>query len=278
MNIKFQIEKLEKTINAFYRATGIRLAILDEDFSNIVSIEKNTESFCSIIHSLAGESRCAKSDREILKRCAETALPQLHVCHAGLIDIALPIMHNGQIMGYIIMGQMKRNIPFSALARELAGLGKENFSALEAAYENMVVYDDERAGALAELAVMLASYIMTENMIKQDYGVLTEKITGFIRENLNNSLSVDEICRKTGVSKNTLYRNVRMNFNVSVNELVTRERIASAKELLRDTKEPINRICEKVGISDSSYFCKVFKEKTGMTPSKYRKSLKNKEI
>ncbi|WP_276325189.1 helix-turn-helix domain-containing protein [Clostridium beijerinckii] len=44
-----------------------------------------------------------------------------------------------------------------------------------------------------------------------------------------------------------------------------------AKELLGSNKLKIYEIAEKVGYSDSKYFCKVFKESTGMSPKEYMK-------
>ncbi|WP_139355905.1 helix-turn-helix domain-containing protein, partial [Clostridium beijerinckii] len=48
-------------------------------------------------------------------------------------------------------------------------------------------------------------------------------------------------------------------------------RIHKAKELLGSNKLKIYEIAEKVGYSDSKYFCKVFKESTGMSPKEYMK-------
>ena len=45
-----------------------------------------------------------------------------------------------------------------------------------------------------------------------------------------------------------------------------------AKELLENTTMKNYEIAEKVGFSDESYFSKVFKKMTGMTPMNYMKS------
>ena len=47
-------------------------------------------------------------------------------------------------------------------------------------------------------------------------------------------------------------------------------RIEKAKELLADVTINVKDIGQKVGYRDSSYFTKVFKRFTGVTPSEYR--------
>lgn len=54
-------------------------------------------------------------------------------------------------------------------------------------------------------------------------------------------------------------------------EHLNRVRIDKAAELLRHGEVPISEIGEKVGYGDHSYFCKVFKKSTGMSPSQYRR-------
>lgn len=272
MKIKFRQEKLEKAIHDFYNATGIKLAILDTDFSSIASLNVDT-NFCELIHDCDKSNRCYHSDRTILGMCSKSRQPEKHICHAGLVDMALPIMHQDTIMGYIIMGQMRRDIPFEQIENELEWLGNKK-TELKKAYTDMVIYDDMRVKSLASLATMLASYIMTEDMINAEYSSFAEKFTAYIRENINDNLSVEGICENLGISKASLYRHLHTHFGMTVNEYILKERISLAKQLLRDTDESIGDICEKTGISNSSYFCKLFKTSVGLSPIKYRQKQK----
>jgi|GEM_PF-1635958 len=51
---------------------------------------------------------------------------------------------------------------------------------------------------------------------------------------------------------------------------LTTYRVETAKNLLRTTRLKIVSICERVGYSNVSYFCQVFKNHTGVTPAQYR--------
>ncbi|MDF2922591.1 MAG: AraC family transcriptional regulator [Paenibacillaceae bacterium] len=58
----------------------------------------------------------------------------------------------------------------------------------------------------------------------------------------------------------------------TINEYLTQYRIKKAKELLRDPKYKLYDICFAIGYTDPSYFTKLFKKMTGVTPSAYRES------
>ncbi|HNW85622.1 MAG TPA: helix-turn-helix domain-containing protein [Candidatus Limiplasma sp.] len=57
----------------------------------------------------------------------------------------------------------------------------------------------------------------------------------------------------------------------SCTELLRERRVEKAKQLLRDTDQNILEICEAVGYSNSSYFYRLFSQKTGLSPGEYRK-------
>ncbi len=50
-------------------------------------------------------------------------------------------------------------------------------------------------------------------------------------------------------------------------------RIENAKRLMREPKLKFYQVAAMVGYEDSNYFAKIFKKKTGMTPSDYKESL-----
>ncbi|MGV2794552.1 helix-turn-helix domain-containing protein, partial [Clostridium perfringens] len=52
---------------------------------------------------------------------------------------------------------------------------------------------------------------------------------------------------------------------------LNRIRLEKAKERLLTTDDAISDISESVGYSDQSYFTKVFKKMTGVSPSRYRR-------
>lgn len=68
-----------------------------------------------------------------------------------------------------------------------------------------------------------------------------------------------------------LNRLFRQSIGKTVFQYLSEIRIAHARELLATSSMKGSQISEKVGFSDESYFSKVFKRHTGISPLKYAK-------
>lgn len=53
-------------------------------------------------------------------------------------------------------------------------------------------------------------------------------------------------------------------------------RLRKAKEILRKGTQSMTQIALAVGFDSSSYFSRIFKQYTGITPQEYRKNRRNK--
>ena len=58
---------------------------------------------------------------------------------------------------------------------------------------------------------------------------------------------------------------------MTVMEYVLKTRLVMAKELLCKEKTSVTEVAARCGFSGLSYFSRVFKEETGLTPLAYRK-------
>lgn len=76
-----------------------------------------------------------------------------------------------------------------------------------------------------------------------------------------------------GISENYLSRLIKQSTGRSVGAWIDIVRIQRAKRMLSDTKFPVIDVAANVGIEDQSYFSRLFKKETGMTPSAFRKKM-----
>jgi AraC-like DNA-binding protein len=86
------------------------------------------------------------------------------------------------------------------------------------------------------------------------------------------NLSTNYLADKMNMSISTLVRYVKKIYNLSPNEYIINIRIERAKYLLLNTSGSINYIAYAVGISSTSYFCHLFKQKIGYSPYKFKKN------
>lgn len=87
-------------------------------------------------------------------------------------------------------------------------------------------------------------------------------------------ISLDEICAVLGVSNSYFSSVFKKEAGKSFISYLTDYRMDIAAEMILNTDEKSYTIAEKVGYLDANYFSYVFKKKFGVSPSKYRASVK----
>jgi LacI family transcriptional regulator len=60
----------------------------------------------------------------------------------------------------------------------------------------------------------------------------------------------------------------------SLNAEIQRVRLERAKIMLAETEWPLAKVAEATGYTDASYLHQIFKRQLGMTPAKYRRSMR----
>lgn len=92
----------------------------------------------------------------------------------------------------------------------------------------------------------------------------------YIQKHIYQALSLKEVAEAAYLSPSYLSRLFKKYLHVNFVTYVNNQKIAVAQEKLALTLTPINQISTRLGFSQTSYFTKIFKRKTGMTPSEYR--------
>jgi AraC-like DNA-binding protein len=83
-------------------------------------------------------------------------------------------------------------------------------------------------------------------------------------------LSVARLARALGCSADYLSRRFREERGITLTAWITRERMDTAKDLLADPQRNVAEICWACGFNAPSYFIRVFRQQTGITPRAYR--------
>lgn len=96
-----------------------------------------------------------------------------------------------------------------------------------------------------------------------------------IRATLARNRSVEELARAVGLSTPQYNRRFRRLFRTTPNAYMVARRMDIARHLLRESLLPIDEIARTLGYSDTAFFSRQFKEKTGTTPRAHRTSPKN---
>ncbi len=128
-----------------------------------------------------------------------------------------------------------------------------------------LVDPDPAAGLLAAGAAqqLLASL----SLAQPDHG---ELLLPGLRRRATEPLSVDQRARALGVDARELQQRVREQTGQSVHELVISARIEASCLLLASTTVPIGEVAQRVGYADPAYFSRLFTDRMGVSPSRFR--------
>lgn len=272
MVINYDTEKINALMEDFYNATDINMNLLKADFSYVGGrAHRENNCYCMAVQSTkTGAKGCKCSDERLLKECRRTKKMQMHICHAGLCDVAAPLLYDDVIIGYIIFGEMKADTDFSEFKNYISSLGLD-VSEMEKYYADISPFEEHKIQSISNIASMLGKYILFENMLKPDFDKCVQKAVTFINENLSEDLTIRSISQGIHASKSVLYKSFRRCFNCTVGEYINARRVEKSINLLMKTDLSIEEISQKVGFASASYYSKTFKKIKGETPLKYKK-------
>lgn len=98
----------------------------------------------------------------------------------------------------------------------------------------------------------------------------TKKACDYIRANVKNLLSVEEIAGEVGYTPYYFNRKFYAEMGIRVNDYIKRARCEYAKVELLTTQKSIQDISDSLNFGTRNYFSKVFHEIVGVTPAAYR--------
>lgn len=122
--------------------------------------------------------------------------------------------------------------------------------------------------AVASLLLGLSSADGAEEVV----GSIVNRTKNLVHEFYGQGITLEEIASKINVTPEYLSTQFHRQTGVNFSAYIKDYRIRKAKELLLGTDLKLYAIAEKVGYQDAKYFCRVFKESTGNSPSDYRKA------
>lgn len=99
---------------------------------------------------------------------------------------------------------------------------------------------------------------------------IIQRITEYIRHNIDGNLSLDEIAKYCYLNPSYLSRIFKQSTGQNLSDYVSRYRIETAKKLLLTTQLKINEIAEKIGYQTPHSFTRLFKKYEEITPIEYR--------
>ncbi len=102
------------------------------------------------------------------------------------------------------------------------------------------------------------------------------KTIKFIEENYDNAeMNIDDISASIGVSRSSFFKKIKGLTGMAPVDFIREFRLQKAAQMLEAGETNISQIAFNVGMNDTKYFSRCFKQKFGMNPSEYKSGKKS---
>lgn len=169
---------------------------------------------------------------------------------------------------------------------QLTEVVKDTFS--EVVFKNMLEcieeYHQDNLGKLLMLESMIGKIIVLLSRIPQTTPLRIfnkdnssiihfRRFSQLIRESYTYKKSIEQYAAELNITTGHLSRVCNIIAQQHPKEVIMDYFINESKVLLSDMEKSINEIGYSIGFDDPSYFSRIFKKKTGITPNEFRKKI-----
>ena len=141
------------------------------------------------------------------------------------------------------------------------------------------VSEEQLLAVLDRCAVLLQQQITTSRIVvpqHQDRSMITQVLQEIEQHVTDSDFSLNQLSDQFHVSASYLSRIIKEEVHCTFSELINEKRLTQARTLL--LSEPpllMWEIAEQCGFTSQHYFCRVFKNRFGLTPQQYRQMMKD---
>jgi len=278
----------------FYTLTNIKIVVFDADYQELLAYPNNHCSFCALMQQHEkGKKYCLQSNLRSFESSKKKNALVLYHCHAGLIEATAPLKEKGRILGYCMFGQITDNPDTLQISQHLESICRrydlpipayKSVSVTESKsfcsdthpsthlhFPDIIYKTQEQVSAAASILEACASYLLMKELLEIGQTPFMTKLDTYIKAHIQDEILVQDLCSHLDISRSKLYELTAKYLGMGLAQYILLQRMETAKTYLSESTLPIAAIATNVGFQDYNYFCKVFRKKTGLTASQYRK-------
>lgn len=274
MALMYRDIELLELMQDFYVLTGIRIALFDANCAELASYPKGEATFCHCMRKNPDfRAKCRESDENAFEKCRQTNKIHIFKCHAGLIEASVPMIEDGKIIGYMMLGRItdKKNkveLVGAVLSRcREYGVDGE----IEEKIKKIKYRNEKQIQAAAKILDACCEYVKLREMVRPSGKRLIDSLERYIDEHIREEITVERLCSEFEISRTKLYETVRPYTNGGIAAFVKTKRFEHAKNLIKSTDMSVPQIADACGFSDYNYFLRIFKQKYGISTKQMRK-------
>ncbi len=284
-------ELINKIALDFANATSLAVVIVNIHGEEI-SERFNFTSFCQKMRQDPEHySRCRMSDRCGGLEASKGNKPCIYRCHAGLTDFSIPLVITGHLVGFVLCGQVRVINDLSLENIQQVDQQWQADQELMQEYQNIPLVDYSKVMASADLLKLIVDNcikknlnfivindaketpVASKNRIQQPHDNKIKKALRYIDTHFSEDLRLEDVAAHVYLSPYYFSKLFKKYQGIGFNAYLNQQRMINAKQMLQHSDWSIASIAKNLGYSQTSYFCKVFRQAFQITPQVYRDSL-----
>lgn len=281
-------ELINKIAQDFAQATGLAVVVVNihgEEISDLF----NFTPFCQMMRQdPVNHLRCRMSDRCGGFEASKSNEPCIYRCHAGLTDFSIPLVIAGHLVGFVLCGQVRLHSDVYLIDILNVDNKWQQDPALMDEFQNVPMMDFSRVIASADLLKLIVEnclkrhlnfVVINDNKDSKEPGRIRpvhpndskiKKALRYIDTHLSEELRLEDVAASVYLSPYYFSKLFKKYQGIGFNAWVNQQRMINAKEMLQHSDWSIASIAKNLGFSQTSYFCKVFRQAYNVTPQVFR--------
>ena len=224
--------------------------------------------FCDAVKTIALE-RCIQHDTGCIARELRVRPePFLLRCHAGAAELLVPVRDDDRVIGVVMYG------PFRP---EVSAVG--NYECAEEAFRKLPVWQPEFRNAL-ETLVRVALHELIELLYLRSPEILPYRTRDprivealeYLRGHYMEPVRLRSVAKKVSLSESRFSHLFRLECGLDFSSCLLELRIRVARQLLAGTDLAVGEIAARCGFSNQNRFATIFRRRTGMTATEFRRN------
>ncbi|UII77833.1 AraC family transcriptional regulator [Flagellimonas sp. HMM57] len=157
-------------------------------------------------------------------------------------------------------------------------LSTKNTKLLKPLFEN-IIEESKKNDQLSEKTIAQGiSYLLLQLKRLSNENPKNEEIkpntilrfSRLVSDTISENISVNEYAAKLNLTVDKLNEICKENYGQSPKTIILEKKITEAKRLLYFSDLSVKEIAFRLGFEDSSYFSRIFKQKTNLSPTKFK--------
>lgn len=272
----FYTPEVKQLIEDFSYCFDVKITFFSTDmYEYLVGYHTRSSDFCALMQNgLNARYRCIQQDKLMCSRCHDDGRIQIYVCHAGLVEVIIPIFIEGEIAAYAFLGQFRSSddLP-EKLLEEWRGASLDE-EELSRSFLDRPLYTGEKLEKMIRLFSQNLELLLSSRALKVFHPSITEEVLSYIDHHIGDKIDISEVASFLSKSESAVSHAVKKELGISFKELLITRKISAFEQIaVLSPGIQIKDAALQVGYDDALYFSRLYRQKRGCTPSDFVKTL-----